>query len=73
MSKLELRVPMVGKDGTRNNVENLVSAVSQLVAPGTLVDCLIKHDDGCPCCSGDLPITHCTCQDVDVVLDTYHP
>lgn len=61
-------VPMVSKSGNRDNVEALIAAVQSLVAPGTIVDCLIEHDDACPCAVGNEPITECTCETVDITL-----
>ena len=69
MRDLELKdIPMVGKDGKRDNLEALLSVLRKLARPGSVLHAYIYHDDACPCEKGDKPITECTCQTVDITL-----
>ena len=69
--RLELgNIPMRGKSGKRDNVEILVQIIAMLVPSGKLVILEVGHNEGCPCELDDLPIQGCTCENVDLTLDT---
>jgi hypothetical protein len=63
-------IPMVGKDGTRNNITQLLELTQAFMAPGVQVTMLIGHDNHCPCFDGVKSLQHCQCDKVDVTFDT---
>lgn len=69
--KLELKnVPMVGNSGNRDNIEVLGMVLASLAPKGKLMVIDVMHDTKCPCESGLHNISHCTCNFVDITLNS---
>jgi hypothetical protein len=66
-------VSMVGPTGERDNVRRLYEVLTALLPRGLVVVMTVGHDDGCPCMAGDLPLSACTCETVDLLLEPVRP
>ncbi len=69
---ITLRVPgisMRGPTGERDNLGRLLTVLTAVMPPRLAAVAHIYHDDSCPCADGNRPISDCTCETVDVVLE----